>query len=57
MKRNGTAGHLCALLTVIIWGTTFISIYKAIIYYLEFPFSLQSCIIPLERTQEVIYGF
>lgn len=25
MKGNGTAGHLSALLTIIIWGTTFIS--------------------------------
>ena len=25
MKTNGTAGHLSALLTIIIWGTTFIS--------------------------------
>ena len=25
MKGNGTAGHLSALITIIIWGTTFIS--------------------------------
>lgn len=25
MKNNQTAGHLCALLTILIWGTTFIS--------------------------------
>lgn len=25
MKSNGTAGHLSALLTIVIWGTTFIS--------------------------------
>ena len=25
MKGNSTAGHLSALLTIIIWGTTFIS--------------------------------
>ena len=25
MKGNGTAGHFSALLTIIIWGTTFIS--------------------------------
>ena len=25
MKGNGTAGHLSALLTSIVWGTTFIS--------------------------------
>ena len=25
MKANNTAGHLASLLTIIIWGTTFIS--------------------------------
>ena len=25
MKNNNTAGHLCALVTILIWGTTFIS--------------------------------